>query len=932
MHIFGIRIKKPKVAGFGIQTSVQGLPIPIVYGTARLSGNIIHFPAQPTPSGSGGKGSSKSNAKSGTGQNYTAPVVIALCEGPITGLGFVWKDKDQEKDFTTYLAPAGWSLFTGTSSQAAWSYLSSNFSAQAVPYQFTAYVANSAVSLPNAQMSQYGWEVTGFLVAGGGVIDANPAAVINDFLTSTQYGCNFPSANVGSLTNMTNYCAAAGLFISPVVASQQPARDIINEWLEIANTAVVWSDNTLKFVPYGDTSITGYGHTYTPNTTPAYDLDDTSFLRNSGADLAGTQGPLAHDGDLDPVLLTRTDPALAYNQVTVEYEDRNYDYNNTPYRTDDLPAVTAYGRIPMPTMSLPAIKLATCAQQVAQLRLQREQLVRNTYEFNLGWKYSLLEPMDLVTLTDAGLGLSKTVVRIVSIEETADEQGFHIKAEEWPLGTATATLYPTATASGSKPAANVDPGNTNTPIILEAPTPLAQSALDLLIGASGGANWGGCDVYYSTDNVTFTKVGSIVGKACYGTLTATLATNAAWPTTDSTHTLAVDVGTSGRTMSTFSATDFAALRSLCYVNGEWLAYETATLTSAGKYNLTTLYRGLYNSTIPASHSIGESFALIDSAFLHLPLPAVKSGQTIYFKLPAFNIYGAATQDISTVSSVSYVVVNNPVPFTAAIPQGTVSIDSNGSWSASADGPSNAASYRWSSSTSSFPADATVQSGGTLVSGRTFSVSAGGTLTFGQTVYITIVPFTNAGGNGNPLPAIHIRGSYQTYTATKTVNYSCGSYRPDLATLQWLYSTTGTGTGPGAAMFMTGTGYNAAQNMWFSTIVPIPDGVTITGMAHWLWGVASTKAGTLGISGSMQYEFDRANNDATLTNLSSGSHAGNLGWIQLTDNTLNESTTGRQYVMRFLLVPAISGPNSDFTCVAGGNFSVTYSMPSPDKAI
>jgi hypothetical protein len=134
------------------------------------------------------------------------------------------------------------------------------------------------------------------------------------------------------------------------------------------------------------------------------------------------------------------------------------------------------------------------------------------------------------------------------------------------------------------------------------------------------------------------------------------------------------------------------------------------------------------------------------------------------------------------------------------------------------------------------------------------------------------------------------------------------------------------------MFMTGTGYDVTKNMWFSTIVPIPDGVTITGVAHWMWGVASTAPGTVGITGNIQYEFDRANNDASLTNLSSGSHAGNLGWLQFTDTTLNESTTGRQYVMRFLLGPAVSGPNSDFTCVAGGNFSVTYFMGTPINTV
>ncbi len=49
---------------------------------------------------------------------------------------------------------------------------------------------------------------------------------------------------------------------------------------------------------------------------------------------------------------------------------------------------------------------ASCAQASAQLILQRMLYIRNTYAFKLSFEYCLLEPMDLVTITDAGLGLN----------------------------------------------------------------------------------------------------------------------------------------------------------------------------------------------------------------------------------------------------------------------------------------------------------------------------------------------------------------------------------------------------------------------------------------------------------------------------------------------------------------------------------------------
>jgi hypothetical protein len=65
------------------------------------------------------------------------------------------------------------------------------------------------------------------------------------------------------------------------------------------------------------------------------------------------------------------------------------------------------------------------------LLLQRRAYVRNTYRFKLGWRYALLEPMDIVQLTDSTLGLDNKAVRITAIEE--DDNGeLTLTAEEIP--------------------------------------------------------------------------------------------------------------------------------------------------------------------------------------------------------------------------------------------------------------------------------------------------------------------------------------------------------------------------------------------------------------------------------------------------------------------------------------------------------------------
>ena len=63
--------------------------------------------------------------------------------------------------------------------------------------------------------------------------------------------------------------------------------------------------------------------------------------------------------------------------------------------------------------------------------MQRKAYVRNTYRFKLGWRYALLEPMDIVLLTDATLGLAGKAVRLTAIEE--DDNGeLTVTAEEIP--------------------------------------------------------------------------------------------------------------------------------------------------------------------------------------------------------------------------------------------------------------------------------------------------------------------------------------------------------------------------------------------------------------------------------------------------------------------------------------------------------------------
>ena len=106
-------------------------------------------------------------------------------------------------------------------------------------------------------------------------------------------------------------------------------------------------------------------------------------------------------------------------------------YNPQIIPVFDQGLIDQYGLRSEPPIQLHEFTNPTSATVAAQLMLQRKAYIRNTYKWKLGWRYSLLEPMDIVLLTDATLGLSRAAVRIIQIDE--DDNGeLTVTAEEIP--------------------------------------------------------------------------------------------------------------------------------------------------------------------------------------------------------------------------------------------------------------------------------------------------------------------------------------------------------------------------------------------------------------------------------------------------------------------------------------------------------------------
>lgn len=645
------------VTSLRLQTSTRGRPIPIAFGRPRVSANLIWYGdlvATAHQESQGGKGGGQGGA---TNYTYTASIMLGLCEGEINFIPRVWRQKEIFTAQTDACAQMGLTYESGDYVQQPLGWLTTKHADQALSYRGLAYVAGTVYGLGgNADLLNHSFEVDTTTGYSQLIRDANIADVIKEVLTNPHYGSGFPLATLADQTLFSNYCIANNIFVSPVYQEQRPAREILASLLKIANSAPVLSQGKLRFMPFGDAEVTANGVTYFPNLTPAYDLTDDDFRG---------------DNSEDPIRMTRKSIADAYNCVRVKFYNRAIGYNEDIAEAKDDASIELYGMRAMDVLEFKEICDATTARNVAQIILQRALYILNEYEFKLGWNKILLDPMDLVTLTDVGLGMNKVPVRILDIVE--DDEGLLIvKAEDFPLNVCNAAKYDTQPSDGYSSNFNSPAGTVSANVVFEVPVELCTSNddLEVWIAAGGGSNYGGCEVWMSIDNATFKQVGSITGQSRLGSLTAAIPASA--NAGMNANTASVVLSNGGQLLSG-TEDDALLFNTLCYVGGELVAYETATLTSAAHYDLTRLNRGVYRSGTK-SHAVGEPFVRIDDAIAKVVLTSSYVGRQIFIKLLAFNQFGGGRQLLADVNAVSYVVTGrflNLPPFNVSFLKVTV---------------------------------------------------------------------------------------------------------------------------------------------------------------------------------------------------------------------------------------------------------------------
>jgi len=239
---------KPDYTGLQLQTAVSTLPIPLLWGRQKMTGNLIWYNGftafQSSKKGKGGKSHALSGITGGgnTETDYRADIILALCEGPVNGIGFTWQN--QSLYAYQYLM---FNPFGGGQEQEVWAWLTWWYPSQQVAYSGTAYMAAAWYQMGSTpEIGNLSFEVLGNMTGtGANGTDADPALVVWDFLTNARYGAGFDPNSIDQTTlfgpggdaSLQTYCKSLGIAFSPLLNSQEAASSILARWLQLCSSS-----------------------------------------------------------------------------------------------------------------------------------------------------------------------------------------------------------------------------------------------------------------------------------------------------------------------------------------------------------------------------------------------------------------------------------------------------------------------------------------------------------------------------------------------------------------------------------------------------------------------------------------------------------------------------------------------------------------------
>lgn len=618
-----------KINSFQATKCDFGVPLPIAYGTCRMSPNLINYQDFVAKKNKKKVKTGKNSSSTIISYDYYVYVELALCEGVIGGI------KDIEVGDKSYenLAKlnekvkrqgAGLSLNKGDDSNPT-AYMQTNYPEIACGYDGMAFLYGTIyLGRDTASMPSYLVTVDGRLRDTGDGKDANPADIIIDLLGFIGLG---EYVDTASFDNYRRYCKAADLLVSTPYGAfdmQKKCQEYIADLLKLTNSYMFWSVDKFKIVPRDDRTYTGWQ----PNRTIAYNLTEDDFIPSNGV----------------CVSFVRKDSFSLFNRFPVSFTNRDNSFEQETVFFENIEDIKTHGVKEAQSFDASWIHTKERAIKVAEMRARVGQYETVKYTFKLDSAYSRLEPGDLLTLTDSAIGLVKQPCMVDSIREDA-KGNLTVTAWKRADGVYSAPKYNIKSLSYNTVNFNIDAGNTAAPIIIQPPQELITSntGLELWIALHGEKDtWGGCGIFVSDQDGEYESLGTQSQSSVFGYITEEISAEDTELTFFATNPESVE-------LLTGSVYDADNNNTLIWVDGEFMSYELATIIDTNTYRLTGLRRGRFG-TNAVNHNANVSTVICDGELYALPVPSYYAGRSIYMKFPAFNYLGDNAQDLENLNS------------------------------------------------------------------------------------------------------------------------------------------------------------------------------------------------------------------------------------------------------------------------------------------
>lgn len=371
-------------------------------------------------------------------------------------------------------------------------------------------------------------------------------------------------------------CRAAGLWGSLTMNSQSSASDWIKTHAAAANAAPVYLGSKFFLIPYSEVSAAGNGAFYQAPTADG----PVGELNADGSDFVGSDGC----PELDTV-----DRIGLPNVLQMQCIDRNANYAQVTVQTPDPASTGLYGVRKADPVTNNAVQDPAVARTLLGIQVRRNQYGGDTWSFQASARWSLLSPMDLITLTDTLQGIAGVPVRITGYKEQEDGS-FQGTAEPFVYGMCAPNALAATTPAPNPVNPQQSAGDANAPVIFE-PTPGlypgASGNQIWVVVSSDNANYGGAQIFVSTDGGASYQPAPggaeansniVIGSAVTGELTAD------WPADtdpDTTNDLLLDLSESNGVLESIGTVAENNFEVLCYIEADTVAIEINGTEVAG---------------------------------------------------------------------------------------------------------------------------------------------------------------------------------------------------------------------------------------------------------------------------------------------------------------------------------------------------------------